>query len=520
MQRGPLSSHIQEVKDFRRRPTSFAFRAKHGERWGTHPSEDWFHTPLAVLYGLWNDKRLEALASPGWGQTARWSQNCDRIATGKAILRPVVTAFVTSFVTGVWYTVIATGKSGEYLSYRRFEMRRIKFLLMFMMLTLLLGINAVPGRGARAGTVIEPSRWLTYTDPRFDFSIQYPADWYVIPRDDSDPTAMSGVVTFASVDPATIKAGEPEFVVGHYLAEFQPDMSLSAWTDAYEAVSNGPKGYEIHERVSRIIGDKAALSVKGESGLLEYQFTNVPNGKVVWFIWTNIGDSAGAEAKAIYERAVTSFKLGTQSPRSLQTIYGENFRPQPLEPRIPNSASKLPNPKAPGLAAPLATIGLPSPASAWYAPIESGPEYRVWCGSIEHVDDPPHKYSKYAADIQMRLRPVKSARTSWVDFAGWANGGWGNLVEASTDHLFPRVYTMHYAHLETISVYPGQKVGTRSHIGTSGNTGVKPPPGSEGFHLHFHIRSGTDSVNLTGMTGFYPDSDYPDNFADCGYVQL
>jgi len=409
-------------------------------------------------------------------------------------------------------------------------MRRIKFLLMFMILTLLLGINAVPGRGARAGTVIEPSRWLTYTDPRFDFSIQYPADWYVIPRDDSDPTAMSGVVTFTSVDPATIdieahhrhechqdvhEVGEPRFVVGHYLAEFQPDMPLSAWTDAYEAVSNGPKGYEIHERVSRVIDNKAALSIKGESPLLEYQFTNVPNGKVVWFIWTNMGDSsASAEAKSIYERAVTSFKLGTQSPRSLQTIYGENFRPQPLEPRIPNSASKLPNPKAPGLAAPLATIGLPSPASAWYAPIASGTNYRINCGSPAHVDDEAHKYSRYAADIAMYLAPVKSARTSWVDFAGWANGGWGNLVMASTDYLYSRVYTMHYAHLDSISVSAGQKVGTRSHIGTSGRSGTSA------WHLHFHIRSGTDSVNLTGMTGFYPDSDYPDNFADCGYVQL
>jgi len=144
--------------------------------------------------------------------------------------------------------------------------------------------------------------------------------------------------------------------------------------------------------------------------------------------------------------------------------------------------------------------------------------YPINCGSSKHVDDELHKYSRYAADIAMYRAPVKSARTSWGDFAGWANGGWGNLVEASTDYLFPpRVYTMHYAHLDSISVYSGQKLGTRSHIGTSGNSGDST------WHLHFHIRSGTDSVNLTGMTGFYPDASYPGDPAHpgpCGNVQL
>lgn len=188
------------------------------------------------------------------------------------------------------------------------------------------------------------------------------------------------------------------------------------------------------------------------------------------------------------------------------------FEPQPLEPRVLKSARKLPGWKSPGLAYPLAIISLPSPASAWIAPIASGNNYRINCGSSQHVDDEPHKYSRYAADIAMYLAPVKSAHRSWIDFSGWANGGWGNLVMASTDFLFPRVYTLHYAHLDSISVSPGQELGTGGHVGTSGNTGVG------NYHLHFHIRSSSDSVDLTGMSGFYPDSDYPDNFADCGYV--
>lgn len=42
-------------------------------------------------------------------------------------------------------------------------------------------------------------RWLTYVDPRFDFSIRYPSNWQVVPRDDSDPNAVSGILVFAPI---------------------------------------------------------------------------------------------------------------------------------------------------------------------------------------------------------------------------------------------------------------------------------------------------------------------------------
>jgi murein DD-endopeptidase MepM/ murein hydrolase activator NlpD len=135
------------------------------------------------------------------------------------------------------------------------------------------------------------------------------------------------------------------------------------------------------------------------------------------------------------------------------------------------------------------------------------------CGSSMHVDDEAHKYSAYAVDISMYLAAVKSAKTSTVDFAGWANGGWGNLVMASTYNLSPNIYTLHYAHLASISVSAGQNLNTGTHIGTSGNTGPST------YHLHFHIRKLSNSVNLTGMTGFYSNSNYPFVSANCGYVK-
>ncbi len=360
--------------------------------------------------------------------------------------------------------------------------------------------------------------WMTYSDSRFDFSIQYPADWYILSRDDSNPSATSSVVTFTSIDPSAKDAKEDQdiheingvqFVVGHYLAEFKSDHNISDWTDAYETVSNSASPEEVYrhyEKTDKSVDSENALSVKGESVLLEFQVTNVPHGEIVWFIWSNIGDSAKDEQKTLYDQVVASFSFGENTPKSLPEIYGDDFKPQPLEPRNATSILDLDS-------IPSATINLPSPASNWKAPIASGNQYDVNCGSSFHIDDENHKYSRYAADIAMYKDDVKSSHMSWVDFAGWANGGWGNLVMASTDHLFSNVYTLHYAHLKSISVSGGQQIGNGSHIGTSGNTGTSA------YHLHFHIRSSTNSVDLTGMDGFYPDSDYPDNYATCGYVQ-
>lgn len=38
--------------------------------------------------------------------------------------------------------------------------------------------------------------WLLYQDPRFDFSIQYPAGYQIVPRNDTNLDAMGTVLTF------------------------------------------------------------------------------------------------------------------------------------------------------------------------------------------------------------------------------------------------------------------------------------------------------------------------------------
>ncbi|PWB54948.1 MAG: hypothetical protein C3F13_05710 [Anaerolineales bacterium] len=66
-----------------------------------------------------------------------------------------------------------------------------------------------------------------------------------------------------------------------------------------------------------------------------------------------------------------------------------------------------------------------------------------------------------------------------VVFAGWANGGYGNMI--MIDH--GNGYQSLYAHLNSVSARCGQSVGTGSYIGALGSTG-----NSTGAHLHFEVR--------------------------------
>lgn len=66
-----------------------------------------------------------------------------------------------------------------------------------------------------------------------------------------------------------------------------------------------------------------------------------------------------------------------------------------------------------------------------------------------------------------------------VVFAGWSNGGYGNMV--MIDH--GNGYQSLYAHLSSVNVGCGQSVGSGSYIGAVGSTG-----NSTGTHLHFETR--------------------------------
>lgn len=74
--------------------------------------------------------------------------------------------------------------------------------------------------------------------------------------------------------------------------------------------------------------------------------------------------------------------------------------------------------------------------------------------------------------------PVKAFADGEVTFAGWANGGFGNLVVIK--HKLG--YVSQYAHLSRIDVKVGQNVASGMVVGGVGSTG-----NSTGSHLHFEI---------------------------------
>jgi len=85
-----------------------------------------------------------------------------------------------------------------------------------------------------------------------------------------------------------------------------------------------------------------------------------------------------------------------------------------------------------------------------------------------------------AIDIGSALgEPIVASDSGVIVFAGWATGGYGNMV--AIDH--GNGYQTLYAHLSSVSVSCGRSVSQGQLIGFGGSTG-----NSTGPHLHFEIR--------------------------------
>lgn len=82
--------------------------------------------------------------------------------------------------------------------------------------------------------------------------------------------------------------------------------------------------------------------------------------------------------------------------------------------------------------------------------------------------------------------PVWASDAGVVVFAGWATGGYGNMV--MVDH--GNGYQTLYAHLSNVRTYCGKSVGAGTVIGSVGSTG-----NSTGPHLHFEIRIWGQFIN-------------------------
>lgn len=102
-------------------------------------------------------------------------------------------------------------------------------------------------------------------------------------------------------------------------------------------------------------------------------------------------------------------------------------------------------------------------------------------------------------DLASNASPeILAAQDGEVTYAG-VMGGYGNFVtirHGSEDTESP-IYTA-YAHLQSIKVSKGQRVKVGDPIGIMGTTGY-----SDGIHLHFEVRSGSDNNQDTVSANFF-----------------
>lgn len=109
-----------------------------------------------------------------------------------------------------------------------------------------------------------------------------------------------------------------------------------------------------------------------------------------------------------------------------------------------------------------------------------GSGYFIWPTSVHTISGNNYWSGHLAIDIGAGIgSPAYAADGGVVVWAGWMNGGYGNVV--IIDHN--NGYTTVYAHLDAIYVNCGQSVPQGTQIGAVGSTG-----NSTGPHLHFEIR--------------------------------
>lgn len=347
--------------------------------------------------------------------------------------------------------------------------------------------------------------WQTFTDPRYDFTVQYPQEWTVIPRPrDDDPEVYGGVVKL--VPPERLQGATPAKIqIGLRTIPLKPAESLTQWFDGFIAISEPfyPSDFNILSQqfipFPTADGGQAFL-VTGVTPLTEFMSVEIPRGEGIWYLWTNMDLTNQADFLAI----ANSFQFGEDTPFTLEDAFGPVYNPVPRGVDKSQTTTKFKLVRVG-----LRTASLPAYLPAyWYAPVPSGTTYNVQCGSGAHTGA-----EYYSADIQVgNGTAVYNTHQSWVDFAGDTMGGYGILVKTSTDFLYSDVYVVRYAHLESVLVSPGQDIGTLRHIAYSDNTGD-----SSGPHLHFSVQKNGNAENLTGLINFNSFGGWPETNDSSGY---
>lgn len=212
------------------------------------------------------------------------------------------------------------------------------------------------------------------------------------------------------------------------------------------------------------------LYLEGRSPLTEFRYTNIPRGRTVWFIWANSWDAY----PEVYEYMVSSFKFNEHTPWNLQEIYGVDFQPVQLH----DVHETLKNSVQPP------TILIPTDPVGYRLPFLGNRTITAGPGCYHTHQNASSEAIDYSMPVNT---PILATAHGWVQWHGWATGGWGNLLRI--EHWDGHVSW--YAHLNSFRehIYNGQYVRHGCLQAYSGSTGQ-----SEGPHLHFEVRLNNQSV--------------------------
>jgi len=109
-----------------------------------------------------------------------------------------------------------------------------------------------------------------------------------------------------------------------------------------------------------------------------------------------------------------------------------------------------------------------------------GSGYFIWPSAVHTISGNNYWSGHLAIDIGAGMgSPIYAADSGVVVYAGWMNGGYGNVVIIDHNNGYVTVY----AHLSAIYVNCGSAASQGMQIGSAGSTG-----NSTGAHLHFEIR--------------------------------
>lgn len=338
-------------------------------------------------------------------------------------------------------------------------------------------------------------KWATYHDPRFDFSIEYPASWNVRFREDR-PGFVGGTVTISEPEareqlPCEIAT---KIEIGLYLVEREPSHALADWSEQYDENYDlfAPDEILVQKTEGHTWKGREVFQKEAISPLTEYTYLNVPQGRVVWFLWMN---SIDEEHKSILEQMGRSMKFGKNAPTRLQDAYGDqNFSRSLL---LEFEGRKHSLWRNGGF--------LVSIANDYRTPVSASASILYGSANSSKCDGTHSGSAAKAIDINVGIgNTVKNSATSYSNSAGWNNSGYGYLV---TMYDSQNNYIAYYAHLHWIdysTLYSYWPVPQGYRIGISGDSGAG------GAHLHFHVRTtGWSAVDLAGMPGLSLYNEYP-----------